>query len=570
MKRSTAPRVLFTSPYIPNPKASVRDDNIDFFYYRNTLYQGIFQLRQMQSWHPLHFLAQNLPVDSVVLENPTWRRFQHEVRQGRFDVVGFSFTVVAARKILEMVRWLRAEFPDIEIILGGYGTAIFNGSYGLERDLAQQVDHICRGEGLSFMRTYLAERWSIADKLPMRQDLLPARISFFRTRQPIFRQFCFLSSLGCYHNCSFCATSSQYGKAKIQVTSPRELFELIRRQAVEHPEIESAIIYDENFLADRRKVLEFISYLEADPHISESNLLFTVFSSVRSIQRYQLSELIRCRIGIIFIGVESFIDEVLRQETPRKREVADIAALFRKMHEAGISTLGSMIAGWDSHTPENIRQEMADFMDLNPTLYQIIPLQAVPGTPLWARLKTEGRLLRDYAYDKVGVNRPSFYYRHFSHDELLDQINETYRDLVVRGGPSVFKLFENTYSGYRNFRTREEPELRLRARIYRRTLPRLFILAFLSRFLFHGEGFRERWRRTMGDVFHHHPWRMVGGSLLSLFLMPFILLYCLSGNLRHHLSRHGDQPDTIRKAYQLSGFRTSASPVTAVPFGPDA
>jgi hypothetical protein len=60
----------------------------------------------------------------------------------------------------------------------------------------------------------------------------------------------------------------------------------------------------------------------------------------------------------------------------------------------------------------------------------------------------------------------------------------------------------------------------------------------------------------------HHRWRMVAVSLLSLFLMPFILLYCLGGSLRNHLPRHGDQPYTIRKAYHLSGLRTSASPST--------
>ena len=108
------PRVLFCSPCGPYPKAPVDRDPIDFFYYRNTLGQGLFQLRSFQSWYSLHFLAQNLPVPSVVLENPTMRRFQEEVEGGGYQVVAIGFTVITTARVLEMVSWLKRARPEIE------------------------------------------------------------------------------------------------------------------------------------------------------------------------------------------------------------------------------------------------------------------------------------------------------------------------------------------------------------------------------------------------------------------------------------------------------------------------
>ncbi len=53
-QQRTIPRILFVSPCGPYPKTRVDRDPVDFFYYRNTLGQGIFRLRSFQSWYSLH------------------------------------------------------------------------------------------------------------------------------------------------------------------------------------------------------------------------------------------------------------------------------------------------------------------------------------------------------------------------------------------------------------------------------------------------------------------------------------------------------------------------------------
>jgi len=546
---SHTPRILFVSPYIPNPKATVEADGIDFFYYRNTIGQGVFQLRQMQSWHPLHFLAQNLPVDSVVLENPTMQMFQREVERGGYDIVAFSFTVLAATRILRMVSWIKEHFPSIEAILGGYGIAALDDFSPIATQLRSAADGICRGEGLSFMRSYLSQRYGMNGAGPLRQDLLPTRVSLFRTRIPLARQLCFVHSLGCYYKCVFCSTSSQFGHRKVYIVSPRQLYTLIKEAALKHPRIDNAIIYDEDFLSDRRRILQFISYLEGDEELKDHPFLLTVFSSVRSISQYSLSELIRLRIGVLFIGVESFRREILERETARKRTGKDIAELFHQLHSVGIHTLGSMIIGWDNQTLENIQDEIDSFVALNPTLYQVMPLQAPPGSPLWAAMKDEGRLLEGGLYAGVGVTSPTIRYKNFTHEEVLDCIDATHRLLVRNGGPSVFKMFENLAHGIRTLRDLDGPEYRARAAVYRKMISRLFLLAFMSRLMFHGQGFRTRWSAVMKEWFREQPVRATLLGLCSLLLLPILVFYCLGGIVLHHLSPYGEQPETIRREY---------------------
>ncbi len=149
------PKILFTSPCGPYAKLPVNKDPIDYFYYRNTLKQKVFQLRSLQSWHSLHFLAQNIAINAVVLENPSAKTFHREVNSNDYAIVAIGFTVLLTSKVLEMVGWLKKNHPEIIVVLGGYGTAIFSEPFESSIKLKKLVDHICYGEGLQFMNSLI-------------------------------------------------------------------------------------------------------------------------------------------------------------------------------------------------------------------------------------------------------------------------------------------------------------------------------------------------------------------------------------------------------------------------------
>ncbi len=543
--------VLFATPYIPYPKASLFEDNIDFFYYRNTLRQGIFQLRQNQSWHPLHFLAQNLPVSSVVLENPSFKLFKQEISHHHYDVVAFTFSVITASRILEMATWVKNHSPGTEIIIGGYGTAVFSESYKISEQLRNTVDHICTGEGLAFLSSYLKEKYGIITSQPLTQDLLPIEVSFFRTRFPIHLNLNFMAALGCNFHCSFCSTSSQFKQKKI-LFSGENLYKSVKQGAGKYPRATSGVIFDEDFLENREAVLEFMHCMEKDSELISRPFYLTVFSSAHNVARYTLSELIRCGIGMLYIGVESFNNDLLETEKLKKRggSQVDIEQLFAKLHGAGIHTLGSIIIGWDDHTNESIPLELDRFIKLNPTLYQVMPLQAVPGTPLWQRMKKEGRINPDFSFDKARLEKSSFRFKNITQEESMNYILTTYQKLVDEGGPWPFRMLENMYKGIQSLEKEDGPEHRNRAKGYKKMLPPLYILSCICGLLFYGTGFRKRWKHLMGMMFLEKPFWCILGWIVAVFAFPVLSGYVFLGSVRHFILPAGDQPETIRMEYR--------------------
>jgi radical SAM superfamily enzyme YgiQ (UPF0313 family) len=547
INHTKTPGILFTSPCGPYEKVPVDRDPIDYFYYRNTLKQKMFQLRSYQSWHSLHFLAQNLPVRSVVLENPAMKVFQKEVQTGSFGIVAIGFTILLSRKVLEMARWLKQNHPNIEIVLGGYGTAIFNESCDTTQELKMLVDHICHGEGLSFMNTLIEKKWNIKNELPLFQDLLPSRNSFFRTHIELFKQIVLVGGLGCVYGCSFCATSSQFNGRYIPLFSGRELFESLLNQYRKHPHIQSAIIYDEDFLLHREKVMEFRDcFMKSE--LSQKPILLTVFASIKTILDYTLEELVDCGIGTIFIGVESMNDKVLGQEgLVKRRGKAD--EIFEQLHSHGINTLGSLVIGWDSQSIETARADAELFVQLNPTFYQVVPLHAVPGTRLWEKMKATGRILPGYRSETDGINEFNFETKHFSTQKGRELVFKTYKSLVDEGGPWPFRMFENLIRGYSHLRDSENASFKKRATLYRRMILPICLLAFASGFLFGGRGFKTRWRDTMTCFARLSPWWFAISVLTMPLTLAILIIVYLSGNMRYHFNPSGDQPDYKKTEY---------------------
>ncbi len=545
----TKPNILFSSPWGNYPKLPIEKDPIDFYYYRNTLKQGPFQLRIFQSWHSLHFLAQNLPLNTTVLENPTPKSFKSEFRKGNYHIVAISFNFLLSENVLQMANWLRSEFPDVEIILGGYGTALFKENLPLGDKLKQIVDCICYGEGIEFFKNYLSEKWNVHlnGKAPS-QSLLPNVQSFFRTRIPMFKQMVFVKSLGCLAGCNFCATSYHFKKRVINLFTSVHLFNEIEREALKHPRIKSAVIYDEDFLANPDNIAALKEGFRKNAKLRKRPLHFTIFTSIYSLQKYTIKELVEAGIGTLYIGVESMEEEVIQNEKMWKRE-GSVSELFEELHRNGINTLGSLIVGWDNQTIEDAEKDAEAFVNLNPTFYQIVPLHPVPGTPLWRRVKKQSRISKNYRIQDDGVGQFIFNLNKMTTDDALSLISNTYQQLVDEGGSWPFRLAENQLAGFLTLKTKYENVLLERAEAYRKMLFQILPLAISTRLLFRGNNFKVRWNKFIVNVRNNFPLRFYLSVFLSPFYLAFLLLMVGLGNLIYIFNPRGSQPTQIKIAY---------------------
>jgi len=60
-----------------------------------------------------------------VLDFPTWDAFRNELGRG-YTHVGISFIQTNVMKVKRMTEYIRTRFPEIKILLGGYGVSLLN------------------------------------------------------------------------------------------------------------------------------------------------------------------------------------------------------------------------------------------------------------------------------------------------------------------------------------------------------------------------------------------------------------------------------------------------------------
>lgn len=540
-------KILFTSPYSPYPKLPLEKDPIDYFYYRNTFKQKVFQLRSFQSWHSLHFIAQNIPVASVVLENQSFDYIKKEIKFGEYQVIAIGFTIPLTYKVLKMLEWIKSEHPEIEVVLGGYGTAIFKEDFEISQKIKKLADYICFGEGVQFFNELIEKKWGVKNNIPLTQNLLPSENSLFRSRIKLFEQIVVVGGLGCVYGCSFCSTSAQFNQKYIPLFTGKQLVDVLIEQHKKYPKIQSALIYEEDFLVNKRAVLEFMEHFSKS-ELSRMPFLLTIFASEKSISKYSTEELIKCGIGTIYIGVESLSDVVLNTEAIKKRS-GNVEKLFADLHSLGINTLGSLIIGWDSQNYETLKADAERFVNLNPTFYQIVPLQVAPGLKMWDKMKAENRIIENYEFKDISIVNFNFKLKNYSNKDALKVFFSTYQKLAEEGGAWPFRLFENTINGYINTVASESKILQNRAKIYKNMLMPIGILSFSSRFFFWNKKFRKKWRKSMLKFAEHFPLKFIFSLILSpIILLALSIIYGFS-NLLYFIKRNGDQPNRIRREY---------------------
>jgi radical SAM superfamily enzyme YgiQ (UPF0313 family) len=105
----------------------------------------------------------------------------------------------------------------------------------------------------------------------------------------------------------------------------------------------------------------------------------------------------------VLIGLESWSPASLRgielknEWKWRQRDFYKTA--IAKIQSYGITVNGCFIFGLDGDTPEVFEETLDSVRDSGLYEVQITFLTAFPGTPLYARLKREGRVLRDRAWE---------------------------------------------------------------------------------------------------------------------------------------------------------------------------
>ena len=379
---------------------------------------------QYRVWKPLSLLilAGLTPPEwdiTVVDENLGIPEYMAMPRPDLVGITAFTPQVNRAYKVADEFR-----SRGVPVVMGGiHATMCFE-------EALERVDAVVKGEAESIWAKVLEDARKDAlnriydgthlemDKVPLaRHDLLPAgyRLGSIQTTR------------GCPLNCTFCSvTAFNGGRFRHRpIEDVVREFKLIREKYV--------LIVDDNLIGTRKDHIArtkelFRAMIQAD--LGKKWIAQVTINMAEDEELLRLAAKAGC-LGV-FVGFESPSSEGL-VEVNKKFNIqkgSDIKGSVRRMQRHGILVLGSYIMGLDVDE-QGIGQQIADAANhYGLDLLNVMFLTPLPGTRLWEKMESEGRIIanafpEDWKY--YTLTFPVARYRHLSWADILSESENCYR-----------------------------------------------------------------------------------------------------------------------------------------------
>jgi radical SAM superfamily enzyme YgiQ (UPF0313 family) len=453
--KGTQARVLLSSvfgPYAQDDEFGSRSINpMELYHNQVTREQGPFSLRMFHRSWGIIFIQHNISAPCAVLDFPTRERFVEELKAHQYDIVGISSIIVNVGKVREMCRLVREHSPDSTVVVGGHVTAI----PGIQHMI--DADHVVKGEGVSWFREFLGE----PTDAPIQHPVIPSSFGFrvMGLNGPQGggnKAATIIPSVGCPMGCNFCTTSAFFG-GKGKVTNFFEKGSEIFRamcDAEARLGVKSFFVMDENFLLYKERAMELLEQMKEK---GKAWSLY-VFSSANAISKYKMRELVELGVAWIWMGLEA------KQSAYSKLKGADTVKLTKDLQAHGIGVLGSTIVGLEHHTPENIQSEIEHAVAHDTDFHQFMLYTPVPGTPLYAEMASEGRLIDVDLADIHGQDRFNFEHAAMPRESSKRWLDWAFRRDYEKNGPSVYRLAKTMMEGWKRYHNDPDPRVRQRYR----------------------------------------------------------------------------------------------------------
>ena len=197
-------------------------------------------------------------------------------------------------------------------------------------------------------------------------------------------------SRGCPFRCEFCDIIVMFGR-KPRVKSleqvGRELDELRYQKAV------NVFFVDDNLIGNLPVAKKLLQYLKEYQEEHNYKFSFGTEASLNMAQHKDLLQLFReANFGWVFIGIESTDPASLKETLKTQNLQEDILTSIRRIYSYGIDIMGGFIIGFDHDTVDTFEQQYRFITDAGIGYAVIGLLSALPKTPLFDRLKKDGRL----------------------------------------------------------------------------------------------------------------------------------------------------------------------------------
>lgn len=331
------------------------------------------------------------------------------------DLVGITVNVDTAKSAYEIASAYRRR--GIPVIAGGIHVS------ANPDEARNYFDSICIGEAEEIWSWMLRDAAARRLKPSYFNDRPTAPASIPRPKWEILDPSKYLytnilfTSRSCPFQCDFCYNSCGYVHHIHRTRPVAVVLDEIRRLRTRH-----VMFIDDNFIGNPAWTREFLRA------IRPLGLQWNAAVSANIANHLGLLDEMRatgCRS--LFIGFESINAESLHSARKKQNHREDYETLIREIHSRGIMINASLVFGFDHDRPD-VFPNTLDWLVRNKvetmTAHILTPY---PGTALFHKLDTEGRIL-DYDWDHYNTSRVVFAPRHMTPAELSEGYLWIYRE----------------------------------------------------------------------------------------------------------------------------------------------
>jgi radical SAM superfamily enzyme YgiQ (UPF0313 family) len=300
-------------------------------------------------------------------------------------------SIVAAQELL------RRRFPAATFIVGGPLAWSFKQAGEVAK--LSMFDYVFVGDGEEafprFVREF-ARRGALPQVIETRErfDVTQARGFYRPFLNATYRRYygaVLEVSRGCPFLCEFCDVRVLPDNNRAHNFRPAHI--VAELDCLAQLGVRQVLLAADNFIGDVRWAEEVCDrIIEWQEQTGQRLALYTWLTINLARHPRLLVKMRRAGFDLLFIGVESFSNNSLLETAKVQNAAGDMMAALREIQSYGFVVVAGLIFGFDSDTPEVFERTLAGMAEAGVISGDPSLLTALPGTPLFRRMKLSGRL----------------------------------------------------------------------------------------------------------------------------------------------------------------------------------